>query len=246
MVRDSNVTKFVGDHIVYGIHGCFNQSAIEHEARRRRHGPPSLSKLAHNQSFRAKFLRCREAKQVHLETFREFTLGLLPVPGLYKFACDFGSLRFVSLHNDEASDDLNYGLDVGNYLQPILTSKVKMGLARHILAIRRTRKELDEIPLLAQDPRGALAHLLLDSSEWSILRSSHHNRGIGLNGDFQCRPVTPYDGEIDAVFPISNAVSFRLHPGNRARARSMIFSSRSSITSTVSSMPRSSRRTSKK
>src|SRR5690606_24158109 len=112
-------------------------------------------------------------------------MGPLPIPTLDKFAGDLGTFGPVRLDHDEATDELHRRLNVGQYLQSILASEIEMGLARHILAIRGARQELDEIPLLAPDPRGALAHFLLDSRQLSILWSSDHNRGIGLYGDFQ-------------------------------------------------------------
>src|SRR5690606_31560445 len=241
-----DVAELVRDDVVDGIHRRLDQPAIKQQARCRRHRTPTLPKLADDQALGAKVFRGRETQKIDFQTLGKFCMSALPIPMLDRLPGDLGSLGSVRLDDDEATDELYPRLDVGHHLQPILASEVEMSLARHVLAIRGARKELDEVSLLTPDPGCTLAYLLFDHHQRGSLRSSDDNGGIRLDSYFQCRPFTAHDGEVDSVFTVLDAVSFGLHPGNRARARSMILSSRSSITSTGNSMPRSSRRTSKK
>src|SRR5690606_14838450 len=115
------------------------------------HRAPPLAKLTNDQTLGTEVLGGREAQKVDLKAFGEFRMCTLPIPSLDKLARDFGPLGPMSLDDDEAPDELYPRLDVGHHLQPILASEVEMSLARHVLAIRGARKELDEVSLLAPD-----------------------------------------------------------------------------------------------
>ena len=84
------------------------------------------------------------------------------MPRLDKLAGEFGTLGPMRLNHDTAPDELCRRLNMGHYLQPILTSETEMGFACHILTIRDVRKKLDEVSLLTPDPGSALVYLLFD------------------------------------------------------------------------------------
>lgn len=55
-----DMAKLVSDHVVDGVNRGLYEAAIEEQASRRRHRPPSLSGLPHDETLRAESLGIRE------------------------------------------------------------------------------------------------------------------------------------------------------------------------------------------
>ena len=134
----------------------------------------------------------------------------------------------MGLHHDKATDQLHPLLNMVNDLEPILTTEVEVGFTRDILAFWCSRMKLREICLLLENPLRALAQLALDIFQRRFDRSHDLDAKVGPNGDFERSAGPAGNGELDQPAPVDEPVLAHRHPGNLARARSMILISSSS------------------
>lgn len=70
-----HVAELVGDHVVDGIDRRLHQTGVQQQASRRRHGPPSLSDLAHDEPLRPECLGIREQTETEFDPLRKLDVG---------------------------------------------------------------------------------------------------------------------------------------------------------------------------
>ena len=133
------MAELVGDHVVDGVDRRLHEAAVQQQASGRRHGPPSLPGLAYDETLRPECLGIREETETEFDPLRELDVGPIPVPGVDQFACHLRPCRPMSLHDDEAADQLHAFLDMRDDLQPVLAPQVKMRFSGDEPALRRPR-----------------------------------------------------------------------------------------------------------
>jgi hypothetical protein len=100
----------------------------------------------------------RELAQTFRKPDLKAFLGPLPLPLLYLVSNAGLIARTMRVYFNVTALHANRSTQGPNDLQPVTSAKVEVGLARHVLALRRARKILLEIPYLTPYPTGPLPH----------------------------------------------------------------------------------------
>ena len=116
-----------------------------------------------------------EPQQVDVEALCKFCVSPFSVPLVDTITGDLVPFWSVCLNDDESPNQLYRRLKVGHHLEPILSSKIEVGLSSDILTIRCARQKLDEVTLLASYLGCTLAQFVLDRDQRRRPRCSDDN-----------------------------------------------------------------------